>query len=380
MRICFLSSMHPAKDKRVFEKEAVALAAAGFEVLHLSPGSVEESGEYSGVRIITYPRRKGIRGRLAQLRSLYRRALELDADVYHCNEVDSWFVGILLRLRRGKGCVFDVHEHYPSTFAESRFPKAVRPVVAGGIRFLFRCLTPLTDAVVAAKRSVVGDFKSAGRKIVLVQNYTPLAGVRWASECRSGDTRRPLTLVHLGLFSKVRGWPQTIEALTLMQDKTVRLEIVGEINDGTRDELVRRIVECGLQERVTLREWMPFRQAFELLCRADVGLVVFQPGILNHVYALPHKMFDYMAAGMAVVCPEFAEEIAPIVRESGCGVLVDPANARQLAAALDALALAPDELRRMGERGQRAIRERYNWEAEADALLNLYRTWESRSS
>ena len=37
MRVCFLSSMHPPRDKRVLDKEAISLAQAGFEVIHLAP-------------------------------------------------------------------------------------------------------------------------------------------------------------------------------------------------------------------------------------------------------------------------------------------------------------------------------------------------------
>ena len=376
MKICFLSSMHPARDKRVFEKEAVSLAAAGFDVTHLCPGTEADAGTFSGVRIVIYPRRKGLAGRIGQFRDLYRRAKQLDADVYHCNEVDSWVIGVLLRVLRRKRCVFDVHEHYPSTFAESRFPPRLRPLVAALVRVGFRFLTPFTDRIIAAKRSVAGDFPNASGKLLLVQNFTPVAAIRWAADRAFGDGSRPVTLIHLGLFSKVRGWPQVLDALAAMRDKTVRLEIVGEINDGTRPELEQRVADLGLSGRVMIREWMPFREAFGLLCRADIGLVTFQPGILNHVYAMPHKMFDYMAAGLAVVCPSFAEEVAPIVSESRCGVLVDPSNSRELGAALDRLASSPEMRREMGQRGQQAVREWYNWEVEAEKLIHMYQSWQ----
>src|SRR5712672_3507476 len=121
MKICFLSSMHPPLDKRVFYKEARGLSKAGYEVVHLAPGDGKEWTE-EGVRIITYKPPKGLWARVMQMRSLYARARLIDADVYHCNELDSWLVGAMLRLFSKRMFVFDVHEHYPEDFAEHYCP------------------------------------------------------------------------------------------------------------------------------------------------------------------------------------------------------------------------------------------------------------------
>ena len=53
MKVCFLSSLHPPFDKRVFDKEAISLAAAGFEVFHVAPGNIGTQLN-SGVLIKTY--------------------------------------------------------------------------------------------------------------------------------------------------------------------------------------------------------------------------------------------------------------------------------------------------------------------------------------
>lgn len=372
MRVCFLSSMHPPGDKRVFDKEAIVLAAKGYDVVHLCPGEKSDSGMSCDIKIITYAKPAGIRGRLMQIFDLYLYAREIDADVYHCNEVDSWFVGVLLKIFRKKKCIFDVHEHYPSTFAESRFPEKVQPLVASAVRLVFRLLTPFTDRLVLAKKTVAADFPKAEHKTILVRNFTPLSGINFAGQRTPAQSGETIKLIHLGLFNKNRGWPQVLKALDLMENKLVFLEVIGEFNDGTRAEFDAAVRQYGLEHRIAVHDWMPFDQAFQYLANAHVGLVVFQPGILNHVYAMPHKMFDYMAAGMAVVCPDFAVEVAPVVQETGCGVLVDPADPVDLAKKLDALVGSPETIHAMGLRGQQAVRDHYNWEAEAARLLKMY--------
>jgi glycosyltransferase involved in cell wall biosynthesis len=84
-------------------------------------------------------------------------------------------------------------------------------------------------------------------------------------------------------------------------------------------------------------------------------------------------MFDYMAAGMAVICPDFAVEVAPFVEKSRCGLLVDPSNPDKLARALDRLVEDPELIKTMGANGQKAVLEQFNWEAEVAQLVKMYK-------
>lgn len=374
--ICFLSAAHEARDKRVFEKEAVSLAQAGFAVVHLAPGDGERVQE-RGVEIVTYSRGKGLWGRLMQLPRLYRLAARIDADCYHCNEVDSWLVGVLLKLARRKKVVFDVHEHYPDNFAESRFPRWLQPLAAGVVRLLFRLLSPFTDRMVLAKQSVAVDFHGAERKQVLVQNFAPLVERRDRPVAETGREKGScggtITAIHLGLISRLRGWPRLLDALAQAESEKLHLKIVGTFNDGSEDAFRQRVSQCGLEGRVCIEEWMPFEQMYQRILSSHIGLVLFQPGIQNHVHALPHKMFDYMLAGLPVVAPAFAVEVASIIKEADCGVLVDPSDASEIAQAFDYLVSDAQERQRLGENGRRAVVEKYNWEGEVRKLVAMYR-------
>ena len=52
------------------------------------------------------------------------------------------------------------------------------------------------------------------------------------------------------------------------------------------------------------------------------GVVTFNP-VPNYVNSLPIKMFEYMSAGLPVVCSDF-ESWKEIVEDNGCGVTADP--------------------------------------------------------
>ena len=377
MKICFISSMHRYNDKRVVEKEAIFLEKAGHKVIHICPGFKNEINQRPKIRTILFKPPKGIRDRIFQLFRLYKIALSINADVYHCNEVDSWIVGVWIKLFKGKICVFDVHEHYPSTFSEKHFPEWMAPIISHIVRIVFFLLTPFTNNIVLAKKTVSGDFPGPKEKLVLVRNFATLDALKFATaEDEEKFYGNPI-IIHLGLFSKHRGWPQVLEAVAMMKNTDAELKIIGEINDGTTNEFKRKVEELGLSQRVKMFEWLPFEEAFIHLTKGHIGLVTFQPGILNHVYAMPHKMFDYMAAGMAVLCPKFAVEIAPIVEKTGSGLLIDPSSPKDIAYKLDKLIEDRKRLSQIGKNGQRAIKTKYSWEAEAKKLINMYKNIEN---
>ena len=104
-----------------------------------------------------------------------------------------------------------------------------------------------------------------------------------------------------------------------------------------------------------------------LLARASVGLVLFHP-IRNYVNAQPNKMFEYMAAGLPVIASDFPLWWT-IIKSTGCGLLADPLDPAAIAKAMVWVLRHPTEAAEMGQRGQRAVAEKYNWERQADRLI-----------
>lgn len=374
MKICFLSSKHPPEDKRVFDKQARSLAYKGFEVIHIAPGDFQ-SQKKDGVFLEVYPAPKGTKGRLLNLPSLFRIAKRVDADVYHCNEVDSWVMGILLKLFLGKKVVFDVHEVYPTMVPEYNLPKFLNPPSIFCLKALFRLLIPLTDYFVFAKRSVIRDFPGTANKSCVVLNASYLR-LQERSRSDVDETiqrlyRDQITIVHLGLFSKARGWPQLLDSMAIMRHKEVNVSFIGTLYDGSNNQFNAKVRAMNLENRVRVIPWLPFDEAYDHVLCCQIGLCLLQPG-LGHEYAYPHKIFDYMLAGLPIIVPEISYEVCEIVRQAECGLIVDTTSPKAIADALDRLVSDTGLARTLGENGRKAVIEKYNWEAEFGKLLVFY--------
>jgi glycosyltransferase involved in cell wall biosynthesis len=343
---------------RVARKEGAALAAQGWPVLHLCPGG--DAIPAVPVEAVGPARRWG------RWRPLHRRAIALRPRVIHASEPDAWLIALLAGWRCGARVVLDVHEHYPSRL-DARLPGWARAPARGAIRWAMRAMGRRADAVVLAKDGLAEDFPGA-RRLVPVRNHALVAEGLPRREQGPG----PVTLLHLGAIGRARGWPALLASLALCPAET-RLLIIGRFTDGSEVEFRAEADARGLTARIELAGWLPAEAALaRAAAEADINLVLFQPGEENHRLALPHKLFDGMAIGLPVIAPQFATGVAEIIRDAGCGLLVDVTDPAAIAAAVAELT---DPARRaaLGEAGWQAARGAWGWPAEAARLVALYR-------
>jgi glycosyltransferase involved in cell wall biosynthesis len=360
--ILMLSAAHPLDDLRIVAKEGAALAAAGYRVLHLAPGT-DPPRMLHGVELRGGGKApKGWIGRLRAIPRLARQAAALRPAVIHAHEPDSWVAACVAGWRCGARVVFDVHEHYPSRL-DTHLPRVLRPLGRLAVTMACRGLARLADAVVVAKDGLDGAFGGLAR-CTKVRNYAADPGI---APRRHGPG--PLRLLHLGALGERRG-AFTMLAL-LARVPGTRLVLVGRFTDGSEAQFDALARAMGIGGRIEKHGWLPREVALEQAARCDVALVLFQPGIENHRLALPHKLFDAMACGLPVIVPDFATEVAAVVEESGCGIPLDTSDPDALAGAVRALA-DPSARAAMGALGRAAALGRYGWGGEAARLIALY--------
>ncbi|WP_207539742.1 glycosyltransferase [Sabulicella rubraurantiaca] len=329
-------------------KEGASLAEAGWRVRHLAPHCAAPV-MLDGVEIETLPPGLGRRSRWGKL---LRRALALRPAAIHASEPDSWAVALLAGRMTGARVVLDVHEHYPSRL-DGRLPALLRPLGRAALRLVLALMGRMADAVVVAKDGLEADFP--GARCVAARNRALVPPGLHPRQHRAG----PLTLLHLGAITRARGWPQMLAALALLPPDT-RLLVIGRFSDGSEAEFRAEAARLGLADRVEVAPWMQREAALaRASSEADVNLVLFQPGEENHRLALPHKLFDGMAAGLPAVVPGFAADVARIARTTGSGIATDPSDRTKRVA--------------MGVAGRRAAEGEWGWAPEAARLAALYR-------
>lgn len=370
-KVCHITSAHPIFDIRIFIKECVSLAQAGYEVTLLAPddGSVASRSSHNGVQILTIHRPASRWSRFTSgQRDLLRLAKQVDADVYHFHDPDLGLVGLLLA-RMGKTVIYDIHEDYPRSFLSSSrdyIPPSARKIVSRLFERLENWATARYAAAVTATPAIGERFSTINAQTVVVNNY-PIAKELVSSNGQAWD-ERPANVVYAGSISFERGLGEMVEAMSRVPGHLgAKLLLAGGLPDSTECSVLTRSPGWQHIEALGL---LPRQELPDLLNKARAGLVVYHP-MPNHINAQPNKLFEYLSAGIPIIASDFPLW-RKLIDNVGCGLLVDPLDPQAIAAAIEYLLTHPAEAEAMGKRGQRAVEETYSWAAEETKLLGLY--------
>jgi glycosyltransferase involved in cell wall biosynthesis len=120
-------------------------------------------------------------------------------------------------------------------------------------------------------------------------------------------------------------------------------------------------------ERVGARVtgWIPHESVPEMLATAQIGLAPYSAGA--PAYLSPLKLFDYLAAGLAVVAASLPGVTE--VLDSDSAVLVPPGDPRALADAVAELAADASRRARLGSAGRELALSRHTWRRRARDVL-----------
>lgn len=110
---------------------------------------------------------------------------------------------------------------------------------------------------------------------------------------------------------------------------------------------------------------------------ADVGMCTVLPSTLNHRISTPNKLFESIGAGVPIIASDFTtmREIVLGDPDGPLGAVCDPTNPHEVASAIHSiLSMSPSDRAELRARCIRAAAVRWNWEAQAARLTELYRS------
>lgn len=360
-KIIHLTSAHPRNDTRILLKECTSLAAHGYDVtLVVADGQGEEA--VNGVRVVDIGPKgtSRLKRMLKTTGMVFRKAMELDADIYHLHDPELLPVGLRLK-RRGKRVIFDSHEHVARQIMGKYYlAKWLRPIVARMYQAFEFFAVKRVDAVVAARPDVLEHFDGRTKCSVGVFNY-PMLEELWAE---IADEARDRIICYVGGMTRIRGLKELVQAMEFVNGE---LHLAGKISESDLEEELKTLAGWS---KVVQRGFLNRQEVGSLLSRSALGVVTFLPAP-NHMLCQPTKLFEYISAGLPVVASDFPL-IRQIIEEDECGICVDPSDPQAIAAAINSLLDDPEKARRLGENGRRAVETKYNWQTEERKLFALY--------
>lgn len=364
VRICHVTSVHRSSDNRIFQKECLSLANAGYDVTLVAPG---ESREEGGVHVLgvgpmpSSPRERLLKG---AFRAAARAAEALDCDVYHVHDPE--LLPFVLRMaRKGKKTIFDSHEHYAEMIREKDYLGHLGQRL---IPFVYRSyetyvLRRLDAVVVPCTLNGQNVFEGRARKTVYVDNYP--RPEQFPAKPLPLTEENENTVGYIGGLSPDRGIEQTIRAC---HRAGARLAMAGIV----RDDYLAQLQAMPEFSCVDFVGAIPATEISSFCRRFRVGMcLLLDRGQFWKLDNLPTKVYEYMGSGRPLIISDTAPARL-LAEENDCAVCVDPEDEEQTAQAIRALLRDPGRTAAMGKNGWQAVRDRYNWHSEEKKLLALY--------
>ena len=363
-RIVHLTTVHPRDDIRIFHKECVSLARAGYDVVQVVGDGLGENF-VNGVHIVDIGAPPA--GRIQRIRLQPQRALEavlrLQPALVHFHDPELLPVGVKL-VQRGIQAVYDAHEDVPRQILTKQWiPLPLRRPLAWAFERYENAQVRRLSGLVAATPFIAERYAALARRSVNVSNFPFL------DELAPPPAALPRedAVCYVGGITRTRGAHEMLRAL--VQVPGVRLWLCGKFEDAVLEAELRASPGWA---QVDYLGHVGREQVREVMARSFAGLVTLQP-MPSYLDSLPIKMFEYMSAELPVIASDFPLWRG-IVEAHGCGVCVNPADPVAIGDTIRALRHAPERVREMGRAGHRAVMQVFNWPQAERELLAFYAT------
>ena len=114
-----------------------------------------------------------------------------------------------------------------------------------------------------------------------------------------------------------------------------------------------------------------YQDALQLNQTADVLFAMYDPGILNHRFASPNKLFEAMMLKKPIIVAN-GTGMDRIVATEECGIVVPYGERSSLEQALMKLASQPDLRATLGSAARKAYEDKYSWSHQKSTILEFY--------
>jgi len=360
LKVCHLTSVHPRYDTRIFIKECSGLAKNGYDT-HLVVADGKGNEVKDNIHIHDVGKQSGrIKRILFTPNEVFKFALRLKADLYHFHDPELLKIGKKL-IRKGFKVIYDVHEDVPRQILNKAYiPLIFRKNISRMVESYENKVASKLSGLVTSTPFIEQRFKKYHKNVIAIQNF-PILEEFTVNE----NIQKQKAVCYIGSISKVRGVLNMIDAMEYTHETKFLLGGRFETEELKSKAIQRKgwskVVELGFLNR---------KEVKENLMKSVAGLVVLEPTI-SYVDSIPVKMFEYMAAGIAVIASDF-NYWRTLIEEVDCALFVDPQNPNKIGMAIETLINDPEMARLMGQRGKEAVLKQFNWQNEEKKLFDFY--------
>ena len=362
-RVVHLTSVHIRYDTRIFIKMCSSLVKGGFDVsLIVADGKGNEIKNDVKIYDVGAITSSKILRMINTVDRVFKKAKEIDGDIYHLHDPELLRVGLKLK-KLGKKVIFDSHEDIPRQILSKSYLNIYLKKIVSVIFSLYQTyVCKKFDYVIAATPHIRDLFIKKNIPSLDINNF-PIIG-ELAKGASWSDKRDEIC--YIGGVSRIRGIKELVESM--IYTSKVKLNLGGSCSEKNFEKELKS--STGWL-RVKYLGFLKRDEVANILMKSKAGMVTLLPAP-SYIDSLPVKMFEYMSAGLPIIASSFPLW-KEIVEGHNCGICVNPNDPKEIASAITFIINHPNEAEKMGKNGRKVVVEKYNWANEEDKLFKIYK-------
>lgn len=285
----------------------------------------------------------------------------LKPDLVHCHDLDTAPIGYWYTRTHNIPWIFDAHECYPEQIGPQ-----VNRFIYYGLLWLEKFISSRATHVITVGQFLAQRFERFGATVSVIGNYavfppppSPISLTRSDIGLNPDD----FVVAYVGGFTQARAILPLIQSTQYFAKVKILL-----LGDGIQKEII--VAQLSTYPQVRYLGHVPQTHVPAYTALADAIYYGLYANNGNSQYSTPNALFNAMVAGKPIITTDIGE-IAHIVKQKNCGLVVEKATPVLLAEAIRTLS-NPTIRQLLGENAYRLAQNKYNWQTAEQTLINLY--------
>lgn len=369
MKICIFTTGHNALDDRIYYKQALSLKKVYKDITIIAPDDREIYYE-NGIKIVGVKKPNSIKERFILTRLVVEKAIEEKADIYHFHDFELIYTAPKIK-KYLPNCkiIYDVHEHYPDMVSMSKkMPKILRPFAIKLVDKSEAYISKKFDYIITADDAVKERFNNFNKNVDVVYNFSEF-------NTSSINVDKVYDVIYQGGITIERGLMQVIMAIEKLKlyKNDIKMIFVGPFGDKDSEARATSYIrERKLANNIIFTGKVSHSDVELYIRKSRIGIVTLLP-LPKYYKNIPIKQFEYMSCGIPVIGSNLPP-IKKFVQKYDAGIIVDPTNVEEIAAAIKKLIENQELCSRLGANGVKAVEEEYNWSTMEEKLYKIYKS------
>lgn len=295
---------------------------------------------------------------------LFFKLLFMKKDVLLANDLDTLLANFLISKIFSKKLVYDSHELF------TEVPELInRPKVRKFWLMIEQFIFPKLNNVYTVNQSIASYYeKKYATKVNVVKNVSVKLNNRGVDPIlsrRIKGSKKMIILQGSGI-NVDRGAEEAVQMMLHLENTILYI-----IGDGDVFNNLKRLVkEFQIQDKVFIKNKLPYEELLEYTKIADVGLSLDKGTNLNYEFSLPNKLFDYIQCLVPILATNRLE-VASLIERNNIGFVSQTVQPKELAKFVQSM-LENQKLLKSYKSNLKVAADKYTWEKESIKLAQIF--------